>query len=44
MQEWLEKAIEEVVISYFNNDDWKRLIELKKKEKQMIKESIKNDK
>ena len=42
MQEWLEKAIEEVVISYFNNDDWKRLIELKKKEKQMIKESIKD--
>ncbi len=42
MQKWLEKAIEEVVISYFNNDDWKGLLKEKIREKQMIKESIKD--
>ncbi len=37
MQEWLKKAIEEVVISYFNNDDWKGLLKEKIKEKQELK-------
>lgn len=37
MQEWLEKAIEEVVKSYFNNDDWKGLLKEKIKEKQELK-------